>query len=331
MGQFSSGGFESGADELGGVEGFQLKRQVQRGDFSGMRRLLSETRENKDWQDRLFMLDVVAPSVALPAVKAALDAEPSAPDLMLLRMALLANLVREQRGTRVSDETTDAQFISAAQWLEYTLDCLAPLTKATPDDPTPLLLAIQGMVIFEDYHDAIRQAFQKITQIAPDFAPAYRVMVTAASERWGGSHEESLAVARMAVRRARPGSDLYSGLFLAHTMVYSHLLVLEDNEQGAYNYRNMPSVTRELNSAFDQWVSEAYRPSRSSIKYMHDAACWFLHAEDNARLKIALGHTQNVKSRYPWATLGHPDELLAEARQIAASTKKGGWFGWFRV
>ncbi len=69
----------AGTLELGGSEASELKEQVRQGDLTGLREYLVRTRKECDWQDRVFMLSLVTPSVRLAALDFACDTEPEPP------------------------------------------------------------------------------------------------------------------------------------------------------------------------------------------------------------------------------------------------------------
>lgn len=90
-----------GAYELGGSDAYRYKQQLAAGDFAEFRAYLHESKLRKDWDDRSFILKLVCEKISWPALEAAEAAEPDAPDLALMRGALLAHLVRESRGSKV--------------------------------------------------------------------------------------------------------------------------------------------------------------------------------------------------------------------------------------
>src|SRR5438270_416483 len=88
-----------------------------------------------------------------------------------------------------------------------------------------------------DWQDRI---FQKIRAPSPALVPAWRAMITASSQRWGGSHQQSLELAREAMAAARPGSDMAACLFWAHSLAHSHFHAFDKDPKAAERYANDP-------------------------------------------------------------------------------------------
>jgi len=59
---------QAGDNELGGSEAVRLKQELQHGDFSGLRKMLAQTRQEGDWQDRYFMPDLLVPEIPSDAL-----------------------------------------------------------------------------------------------------------------------------------------------------------------------------------------------------------------------------------------------------------------------
>jgi tetratricopeptide (TPR) repeat protein len=295
-----------------------LKQQVKQGDLAGLREYLARTRKERDWQDRFFMLGLVVPSARLAALDFACEAEPEAADLFLIRCAFFCELAATMRGGGTCEQVGEERFRNAAECIRAALTDLDKATQLDGQDPTAYAYVLPSLTIFGQLLPRQQYAFQRATELAPDFVPAYRAIVTTLSERWHGSHEKSLQFARFALTKAGPGSDMPVCLFWAHLLVRTHLSSFDKNMEAAKAYIRNPEVNKELASAFDSWTEGLEVATRSSIPYLHHAACWFYLADDRARLKRALSLTNNVFSKVPWSWFGNATEVYANAVLAAA-------------
>lgn len=321
--------------ELGGMEVHSLKQQVQAGDFFEMRRVLARTYRAKDWQDRHFLVDQIAPHLLWAALQNAAAAEPNAADLCLLSGGYLFDQLGKSRGTNSAENTSNEQFRDASQQLQAMMQSLMQVSVLDPEDPTPHVFAIRGLVVFSTYEDRLRQEYADAVRIAPGFVPAHSAMVNARSLKWGGSHAESLSVARAAMQVARPGSDMAACLFLAHFLVWQYARIFDKNKAEADRYIKDRSVAEELNQALDTWLSGDYRGHRSSVAYFHQAALWYHLSGDDVRLRRVLALTAGVRHDRLWNQIGAPGTSYAAALQKRVSQekkpeKKSGFLGLFK-
>jgi tetratricopeptide (TPR) repeat protein len=307
-----------GIVEVGGSEASDLKEQVNNGNLTGLREYLARTRRESDWQDRIFILGLVVPSIPLAALDSACEMEPEAADLFLIRCAFFSELAATIRGSGAAAKEAAGRFRNATECIKAALADLDRVAQLDAQDPTAHAYVLPFLTIFGQLASRQRRAFQQATELAPDLVPAYRAMVNTLSARWHGSHEASLKFARQAMAKAGPGSDMAACLFWAHLLVRSHYASFDKNPEAARSYAYDPEVTRELNAAFDDWTQPAYRSRRSSIPYLHYAACWYYLAGDSARLQRALFLTDNVFSKIPWALIGNSKKLYARALLLAA-------------
>jgi hypothetical protein len=327
------------ASDFDSREGEALQQQVAQGDFTGLRQFLARTKQNHDWQDRYFVLDLVAPSVQPGPLDALCAAEPNASDLSLIRGTHLFDLLSKSRGTKTADRTTEQQMAQAEHYTKATMAALRHAIQLDPLDPTPHVFAMRSFQVFSNLHKHLHQAYQQATHLASDFVPAHFVMVNSQSEKWGGSHAQSLQVARSAISHAQPSSDASACIFLAHILVWQHATFFEKDQKRAQSYLNDSKVVRELNEAFEQWTRPPYQPRRSSLPYLHHAAYWYYQTGDRARLQQALARTAGKRWDKAWAFSGDGHRTYASALEYAATGsksgpalqgKKPGFFGWFK-
>jgi len=192
-----------------------------------MRQFLARNRPSQDWQDRYFVLDVVAPSIRAGSLDMPCAAEPNAADLALIRGAHVFDMVAKARGTKTADRTTEAQVVQAQHHIKAALGSLRRATQLDSADPTPHVFAMRCFQVFSDLQTHLQPAFQQAVAIAPDSVPAHFVIVNAKSKKWGGSHEEALQLARSAMAHANSCSAAAACLFLAHILVWQYAVLFD--------------------------------------------------------------------------------------------------------
>jgi hypothetical protein len=264
------------------------------------------------------MLNLIVPSLSRGTLDAACEAEPGAVDLLLIRCAFFCELASTMRGTKTSNHVTEESFYNAGECIQGALSLLEPISQLDAQDPTPFAYVLPCLRIFGQLKATQQRVFQQATELAPDLAPAYRTIVNSLSERWGGSHEESLQFARFAMTKGSPGGDMALCLFWAHLLVQSHFATFDKSPAAARRYVRNPEVIKELEAAFDSWIKPPYHPRRSSIPYLHYAACWFYLSRDHERLGRALSLINNVFYELPWSYQGNARKMYILAVQFAA-------------
>lgn len=303
----------------GDPEIIQLISQVQGGRFEGLRDYLSRTRSNGDWQDRLHVLPRVAPKVSIDALDSACAIEPEAADLLVTRCAYYCELAKTTRGTGTADQVSGARFQNSAECVKAALSDMSNSTKLDDQDPTAYTLVLQPLTIFSQ-SDLQQKAFGKATAIAPDLVPAHFALISALSKRWGGSHEGSLSLARRAMTKAAPGSDMAACLFWAHTLVRTHFVHFDKDIQSAKRYALKSEVASELNAALDTWLVPSFIARRSSIPFLNKASEWYRAVMDLDRLKRVIAFTGEE--------LKLPPAAGTLPRQTSGASKSGGLLGW---
>ncbi len=322
----------------GGVDSAEpamLQEQVAQGNFTGLRQFLARTRQSHDWQDRYFVLDLVGPSILQGSLNPLCATEPKSVDLSLIRGVHLLDLVSKSRGTKTADRTTEQQMAQTAQYVKATIASLRQATQLDPADPTPYVFLMRSCQIFSDLHKHLHQSYGQAIQLAPDFVPAHFVMVNAQSKKWAGSHQQSLQVARAAMSHALPPSDAPACVFLAHLLVWQHVILFDKDHKRAQAYTSDREVVQELNDAFDRWTQPPYRPRRSSLPYLHHAAYWYYQAGDRTRLQQAFAQTNGQLWDKAWNFAGDARKAHTCAVEFASTgkkntEKKSGLFGWLK-
>jgi hypothetical protein len=312
---------QNAAAQAEGAELSELAEQLRAGRLDGLRQYLARTRVEQDWQDRVFVLQELAAKASIDALESACAAEPEAADLRLIRCAYYAELAKTMRGGNTADQVGQARFQNSAECAKAALGEMAKATELDAEDPTAYTIALAPLTIFSQ-RELQRKLFEKATAIAPDLVEAHFAVTNALTERWGGSHRESLEFARTAVSKAGPGSDMAGCLFWAHALVRTHFRQFDKDERATRLYGQKPEVVEELNAAFDGWLAPPYLARRSSPKYLRHASYWYQVAPDAERLARVIALTgEEIKPRAPGA-----------AAQPAgnAARSSGGLLGWLR-
>lgn len=288
-----------------------LQEQLGRGDLTGLRAYMARTREQHEWQDRVFLLERLIPSIRPAALDFACDAEPEAADLQVVRAVFFSYLARTSRGSGTCEKITDEGWKKAGEAIQKGLEVLNRVTRLDAGDPTAYTSMLSALMIFGQTMPLMQRAFQHSVQLAPDLVPAHQMLVNAFSKRWyGKSHEDSLKVAREAMKRAGPGSDMAACLFWAHKLIRAHYEFFDKDEKAAEEYAQNPEVRRELSEAFDRWVAPPYVPRRSSVAYLGWAGSWFFRVRDRERVRRVLELTGGDYATNGWES--EPHRLRAE-------------------
>jgi hypothetical protein len=302
-----------------------LASEASAGRLDPLRGYLSRTRASADWQDRIHVLERVSPKVSIDALDTACEAEPRAADLLLIRCAYYADLAKTMRGTGTANQVSGARFQNSAACIKAALSDMTTSTELDTADPTACTLTLKPLTIFSQT-DLQQKFFAKAIAIAPDLVPAHFAVISAKSERWGGSHQACLSFAREAITHATPGSDMAACLFWAHTLVRSHYVHFDKNMQAARRYALNPAVTGELNTALDAWLTPSFSPRRSSIPFLQKASEWYRAVMNQDRMN------QDRLNRVI-AFTGEPADLLPATRTAPSRTgsspkSSGGLLAW---
>jgi len=264
-----------------------LKEQLAHGNLDGLREYLRRTREARDWQDRIYVLNRVIDQLPRTALHFACEKEPDAADLALICTSYYSDLARKRRGSGTCDKIEEMQVVGAAEAVRAAIGAVHASIKLDPEDITSRAVILRPLTIFGELRPMQQQLFEQIVAQVPDCADAHDAVVHSMSQRWHGSHQESLAVARMGLAKATAGSDVAGALFRAHNLVKGHLQYFDKDIAAAAKYIKNPDVGRELSEAFDRWTGPGYVPRRSSVTYLKAASQWFWALNDRERMEKA--------------------------------------------
>jgi len=306
----------TGAFELGGEEGAKLVSAARQGSLRETLAFLATARQAGDWDDYVFMVGHVGPEASRPLLDQAAAQAPRQAEPRLLRAANAVKAAWDARGTGTADTITDEGAGAMLDNLELARRDLAEaagLDAASPAAPAMLVevATLHEQMSREDGQAAFRQALQR----HPTHLQAFRNALRLSSQKWGGTHNEQLQLARYGLSLAAPGSDLHGCIFFAQIEIWFYMNRFEGDEDGAQAYIANPAIQAELNQAFDRWVTPQYRARRVSPPMLHLAAFWYDLVGDLARLKRAIAATGQVQVPHPWHYLGEPTVMFMQALQ----------------
>jgi hypothetical protein len=308
--------FSMHAFELGGDERHELVTQLAAGDLTSTLAFLGRTRTARDWDDRAFMLGLVAGSAPTSAVEVLAQRLSGDPDACLLSGAHHLDKAWEARGTGTADTITAEGSAAMGRHLARAKTELEAAAALAASDPTPCALLI-GVSQLGGPVDAHR-AFQAAVARHPGDLAAYQRMVSLSTEKWGGNLDACLSLARRAAFSGTAGSDASSVVFRAHFEAWFYRKRFEQNEAAAQAYVSNRDVRTELERTFEAWVTPSYQSKRSSVTPLHWAAAWFFLVGDTPRMKRAMKLTNNVPPEdfVPWCWIS--DLAYTQAVQAAA-------------
>lgn len=284
------------------AEELSLQGQFNRGDLTGLRAYMRRTREQRDWQDRIFLLGRIVRNIPIPVLDFACEAEPEAVDLQVVRAAYFSHIACTTRASMTLDQGAAEGWTRTQRAIDNGIALLDRIAKLDNDDPTAFAMMMPAFMIFEETMPLMRRAFQHIMRIAPDLLHAHWAVVSASSQRWYGTHEGAVEMARKAMEHQTPGDDMAACLFWARLQILEHLERIDKDAEAAGNYVHDPDVRRELEAAFDHWVAPPYVPRRSSVAYLGWAGRWFYRARDRERVQRVLDLTRGDFAADGWVS-----------------------------
>jgi hypothetical protein len=301
---------------VGGDERAALASSLEAGDVGPLVQFLDKTRAAKDWDDRAFMLGLVADAAPVSAIEALVARAPDDPQAHLVAGAYHLGKVWEARGGGTADtigeegqRAMDEHLIVARAELER-----AAALDATDPTGYALLIGVAQLGGEVDGH----KAFELAVGRDPTNLAAYQRIVAMTTEKWSGDLGLCLRLARRGTISAPPGSDLPSVLFRAHFEAWFYRKRFQEDSRAADAYTTDPVVRAELEQTFDRWTRADYPARRSGVPGLHWAAAWFFLVGDAARTKRAIKLTQNVQppQMLPWnwvSELAYTQALQASA------------------
>ena len=173
-------------------------------------------------------------------------------------------------------------------------------------DPTPhyvLMGAAAGIHEGGAEKAAILRHHADVVARAPDHHLAHKRLVFMMSQRWHGSHAESIALAHELSATAPDGSELPMLVVIAHEYARSYLHFFAGDSPAAAAYVRRGNVVDDNATAYGRSLgSPKHAPTALTPYRRHEAALWFWVSDDRARCahELALVGDAFDEGRDPW-------------------------------
>ena len=143
--------------------------QFSAGMLAGFRHYLARTREARDWQDRISMLDLVVATIPLDVLETACAIEPDAADLAVVRCAYYSAQTLEYRCHNL-EEVTSVSVRKAGDCIRAAMSSLELASRLDPADPTAFACIMTALGIFPQLKPVMQHAFRQATAVAPELS-----------------------------------------------------------------------------------------------------------------------------------------------------------------
>lgn len=151
-------------------EAARLAQQFDDGNLNGLREYLARTRQSRDWQDRVIMLDLVSPAIPLDVLETACAIDPDVPDLAIVRCAYYSIQAIQYCRSSAFHESSDPSARRAAECIRVAMMSLETVAALDSADPTAFACIMCSLGIFDQLKPALQRAFEQATSIAPELA-----------------------------------------------------------------------------------------------------------------------------------------------------------------
>jgi hypothetical protein len=179
-----------------------------------------------------------------------------------------------------------------ARHMQATIADLQRAAQLEPEDPTPhyiMMATAPGLHDGDRARDAVMRHHEDVLARAPDHHAAHRRLVFLMSERWFGSHRESLDLAKRLSAKAPEGSELPMLVFSAHEYARSYIHFFTKDEAAARAYTERLEVSQDVDLAYARSLgSPQHTPGDLTPYRRHEAALWFWVTGDKTRTRLEL-------------------------------------------
>lgn len=228
------------------------------------------------------------------------------PDMWLLAGSTFIQEGWAIRGHGWASSVGDDRFRMFFATLRKAVHPLHQAAEGLPQDAVPwaeMQRAAQGLQAGRDELDAI---WREITSRTGTLYPAYYTRLQILAKKWGGSHEEMLAFARLSVDAAPHGDPLAAMIPLAHFEVL--LADLQDLIENKHTFKAamLPNtyfskVRAEIDTAADKWMVAIPRQHPRALEAHNAFAAAYVLAADPARARAHLVAMRDHLHDLPWA------------------------------
>ncbi|MDP9793856.1 hypothetical protein J2S43_002368 [Catenuloplanes nepalensis] len=276
------------------------------GDWTALRDVVAET--GTDWERRTFRLRVLGED-ASTAEGAWLDdwqeREPDDPAAALIYAEALDRRAGKARGGASARNTTREQF---AEFQALSAQSVAAgrraLDLAGPDDPSPLILLLNGAFAARtadtpEFDAQVAEALRR----SPYHFELHLTLVSLYCEKWFGSHSRMFEAARTVAAAAPDGANAVMLPYLAHFEYAMREFGWDRRDKhslaAAADYFRRPEVQDELDTWAAKWQAGAPHPPGRAMTCRH----WLALAAFLGRRKDLARATFDEIGTYHGATV----------------------------
>lgn len=284
-----------------------------RGSWEPAARLMTQSREQRDWTlrasyaDRLGSHRAALPGSWLQAWEAAVG--PDDADVALVRARALVNLAWYQRGGHWASETSREQFAGFHATLAEVPKANVRAAELNPGDPTPYVNEIYAALGLGFSEAAMQDIWTEIIARDPHHYGAHYAALQYWCAKWRGSQERAVSFAQRAASGAPLGSLLAAMPLIAW---YEHV----DSDASDADFRS-PHVILLVDTAMADVA--AARPDHPDAAEVRHLLAYFLTRQK--RYNEALGQFRIVDGYVgclPWKYWTDPAAVYCQWRDRAA-------------
>lgn len=259
--------------------------------------------------ERYFYSVSISRNMSLKALEKWVEDDPESADALLCYGSRLLQWSWEARGYGRGKSVSKKSWQKFYDRLEKTRSVLLKCAEKDNADPTPWSYLI--MVATWHSEDEFKyEYFDQAIKRDPENWSAHMHMITALSEKWGGSHEEMFSFARNASRNASEGSDLASIVVKANLEYWKYLDLFEGKTKLAQEFIQRNDVREEVISAYERSLKHSsFKNSMVSVFARYNLSGWFWLTRDKPRLTDELGILENSIEDIHWRWVGTEGEL----------------------
>jgi hypothetical protein len=266
-----------------------------------------------EWDRRAFYADLVGEH--LTDLKT-IERLPDTPLGNLIQGSTALRFAWAARGSGRANSVTESGWKYFHKYLEVAQQRLLRAGEQDSEDPTAYsLLQPVAMGMQLDREITEQWFLEAIRRDPTNQAAHFRYLITLC-KKWGGSHEEMYAFARLTTANAPVGSTLHTILYLAFQEFYLYVSRFDNDKPGAQAFLNDESIRQESVSVYQKSLEQRPKIERVSDYGPHNVAAWWflkLNMPDIVRRetkKIGRNFTE-----YPWAMF-HKDAVVGYQKAL---------------
>jgi hypothetical protein len=204
------------------------------------------------------------------------------------------------RGSGGADSVSKEGWDELARRCDLAQQDLMLAAERDPEDPTAYTLMLRLARGRSDRELGEKMYAEAIARDPMGYEPHVRFL-SIVSERWMGSHDEMLGLARGIAARAPDGSDSASLPIAAHFDRFSHTCCFDEDYGAGCEYLSHPAVQNDVAQALTRSVdAPGYQLTPSSMFIRHTAAAVFWHGGNRAAARTQLSRVGDTYYKTAW-------------------------------